>query len=163
MSCPICGFETLPEQKFCRSCGASLQVTTQPLADRATISQIERTSTILSKDQMQRVNTLMRWGLIIMFVGAATGVIGSKLIHAESVTVVGILVSLAGMLLTVYPYLSPSRRTKHDSSSNQEVPTQSQPRNLHESRVDYLPSVTERTTDLLKDPEAIPNRKEREA
>jgi hypothetical protein len=88
-----------------------------------------------------------------MFIGVAIGVIGKMLVHEEVVTVVGVLVSLAGMFLTVYPYLSPSLRRIYVStaSSQPEVPTQSQPGYLpQESSIEYVPSVTERTTDLLK-------------
>jgi len=146
MSCPNCGLETLPEQKFCRSCGTSLQVITQPIAERAAVSQIDKTT---SKDQMQRANRFVLWGLIIMFIGAAYGVIGKMLIHENTVTVVGVLVALAGMFMTVYPYLLPSRRKQSDIPTQPERLTQSQPKALHESRVDYLPSITERTTNLL--------------
>ena len=152
MSCPNCGLETVPDQKFCRSCGTSLQVITQPLAERAA-----------SKDEMPRANSLVLWGFIIMFLGTALGVIGKMLIHVDAVTVVGVLISLAGIFLTVYPYLVPSRQKKSASSVKPERLTQPQPKTLHEGKVDYLPSITERTTDLLKTPEAKPKRKERQA
>ena len=45
-----------------------------------------------------------------MFIGVAIGVIGKKLVHDDIVTVVGILLALAGMFMTAYPYLAPSRR-----------------------------------------------------
>jgi hypothetical protein len=115
---------------------------------------------VIVKEGTQRASPLVLLGFIIMFLGAGLGVVGKMLIHVDAVTVVGILVSLAGMFLTVYPYLSPSRRTKTNSSPNQEVLTQSQPKNLHESRVEYLPSVTERTTDLLKNPATRPKQED---
>ena len=157
MSCPNCGLETLPEQKFCRSCGASLQVITKPLADRAAISQSEK---IAFKHERHRANWLVLWGFIIMFLGTALGVIGKMLIHENTVTVLGVLISLAGIFLTAYPYVAPPRRKKSDSTSELETLTQSQPKGLHESSVDYLPSVTERTTDLLKEPATIPKQKD---
>jgi hypothetical protein len=153
MNCPKCGLQTLPDQKFCRSCGASLQMITQPLAEQAVVARLEKTPAINFKDETQRANRLTPWGFIIMFIGVAIGVIGKMLVHEEVVTVVGVLVSLAGMFLTVYPYLSPSLRRKYVStaSSQPEVLTQSPPGYLpQESSIEYVPSVTERTTDLLK-------------
>lgn len=154
MNCPKCGLQTLPDQKFCRSCGAGLQMTTRPLAAPATVSDLEGTSAIGFKGEGQRRNRLTLWGIIIMFIGVAIGVIGKMLIHEEMVTVVGVLVSLVGMFLTVYPYLSPSPRQKYDSrpSSQPEVLTPSQPTKYlpQERRIEHIPSITERTTDLLK-------------
>ena len=150
MSCPKCGLATLPEQKFCRSCGTSLQMSTQPLAEPTTGSQIQPNPVF--EHEAPRASRLMLWGFIVMFLGAAVGVIGKKLMHDEIVTVVGILASLAGIFLTVYPYLSPSRRRNNEAatSSQPEVGTGSQKDLLQESATEYIPSITERTTDLLK-------------
>jgi len=151
MNCPKCGLQTLPEQKFCRSCGAGLQMITQPLAEHATVSDLKRTPVISFRDQ--RANRVL-CGFIMMFIGVAIGIIGKKLMHQELVTVVGALVSLAGMFITAYPFLSPSPPKKYDSSpsSQPEVLTQSQPtKSLPQgTNSEYLPSITERTTDLLK-------------
>jgi hypothetical protein len=154
MNCPKCDLQTLPDQNFCRSCGASLQMITQPLAEYAMVSDLERTPAITSKGGQQRTNRLTPWGFIIMFIGVAIGVIGKMLMHQDMLTLVGVLVSLAGMFLTVYPYLLPSPRQKYDSipSSQPEIPTQSEPTKYlpQESNIAYVPSITERTTDLLK-------------
>jgi hypothetical protein len=153
MNCPKCGLQALPEQKFCRSCGASLQITTQPLAEQVAVSELQRTPVRIVAPDHHRTNRLMLSGFILLFVGAAIGVIGKKLIHADVITVVGILISLAGMFLTVYPHLSPSR-ARHEPSRSTEPEVLSQPRpprTLPErSNAEYVPSITERTTDLLK-------------
>lgn len=107
MNCPKCGLQTLPDQKFCRSCGATLQMITQPLVEPATVSELGRTPAIIFKDEKQRANRLVLWGFIFMFIGAAIGIIGKKLMHDEIVTVIGVMISLAGMFFVVYPYLSP--------------------------------------------------------
>jgi hypothetical protein len=91
-------------------------MTTQRLAEPAAVSGLQQTSTSTLTQGNQRTNRLVLWGFIIMFVGAAIGVIGKKLIHEDLVTVLGVLVSLGGMFLTVYPFLLPSPRAKHDSS-----------------------------------------------
>ena len=162
MNCPKCGLPALSDQKFCRSCGAGM-MTTQPLTNQALVSDLETAPAVLSKDGTQRASGLVLWGFIIMFIGVAIGVIGKKLMHDEIVTVVGVLVSLAGMFLTAYPYLSPSRRKKYDSEpfSQAEVLTKPQPtKSLPQgSNTEFVPSITERTTNLLKNPPAaIPRR-----
>ena len=161
MTCPKCGWQTLPEQKFCRSCGASLQITTQPLADHSVaISKPQRTST--SRRTSAPANKLVFWGFVIMFVGTAIGVVGKKLMHEDIVTVVGILMSLAGMFLAVYPYLVSARANQNISPRSQpeELAPFQPPKDLPEERkIDYVPSITERTTNLLENrPVASPNK-----
>lgn len=155
MTCHKCGSETLPDQKFCRSCGARLGIVTEPLTKEAAISYPKEAKVV--EDRIDSRNRLVAWGFIIMFVGVAIGVIGKKLMHEELVTVVGILMSLAGMFLTGYPYLRASSRkdSRPTSSSERDLQRQSQPvSQLSEGRTDYVPSITERTTDLLKSSEA---------
>jgi hypothetical protein len=165
MNCPKCGLQALADQKFCRSCGASLQMITQPLADHAPASDLERTPTIILKDEKQGPNRLVPWGFTIMFIGVAIGVMGKMLMHEEMVTVVGVLVSLVGMFLTVYPYLSPSPRQKHDSSPSSQpgVLTHSPPTKYlpQTSNTEFVSSITERTTALLENsPATKPGQKE---
>lgn len=165
MACPNCGSQILPDQKFCRSCGANAQVTTNPLVEPAQFGNQEMKSATPGKGGMHRTNRFMLWGFIAMFVGVAIGIIGKKLVHDDLVTVIGILISVVGMFLTVYPHLVPSDRGRHAKLSPQPEPllTQSQPSKAlpQESPMQYVPSITERTTDLLKTPVAVtPRQKE---
>jgi hypothetical protein len=155
MVCPKCGLETLADQKFCRSCGARLQMmTTQRLAKPQAVTDLRRTSTIGAKGGDERANQFVIWGFILMLIGVAIGVVGKKLLYEDIFTVVGVLISLAGMFLVVYPYLAPSRRKEDESSfsSQPEVLTPSQQTEYlpDTSSTEYVPSITERTTNLLK-------------
>lgn len=154
MTCHKCGSETLADQRFCRSCGARLGIATEPLTNQAAISYPIEAKVVEERSELR--NRLVPWGFIIMFVGVAIGVIGKMSMHEELVTVIGILMSLVGMFLTSYPYLRPSSRKDSRSSSsaarelNRQSPLVNQ---LPEGRIDYVPSITERTTDLLKNSE----------
>lgn len=163
MVCPKCGSQILPEQKFCRSCGVSVQVTTNPLVESAQFGNLEITSTTTVKRGTHRTNRFMLWGFIAMLVGVAIGIIGKKLVHDDLVGVIGILISLVGMFLMVYPHLVPSGRGREARLSPQPEPllpaqpTKALPR---ESPIQYVPSVTERTTNLLETPAATPRQEE---
>jgi hypothetical protein len=154
MACPKCGLETFADQKFCRSCGARVQLTTQRLAKPHPVTDLGRTSTIATKGGDERANHFVLWGFIAMLIGVAIGVVSKKLLYEDIVTVVGVLISLAGMFLVVYPYLAPARRKEDESkfSSQPEVLTPSQPTEYlpDASSIEYVPSITERTTNLLK-------------
>jgi hypothetical protein len=99
-----------------------------------------------------------------MLIGAAIGVIGKKLIHEDLVIVIGVLISLVGMFLTVYPYLVPRRRIKYDPTPphSNEI-TNSQPAKTlpRERNPEYVASITEQTTGLLEEV-AAPRRTEDE-
>jgi hypothetical protein len=161
MNCPNCELPPLPGQRFCRSCGTSLEAITQPLAD-ATLPDRDNTPAILFKGEKQRSSRLVLWGFIMMFIGVAIGVTGKKLMHEEIVTFVGILVSLAGMFLTAYPYVAAPRGEKsHNNLSSQTELSAQSPRakSLNPERdIEYLPSITERTTGLLTNSAATRSR-----
>jgi len=164
MNCRKCGFQTLPDQRFCRSCGESLQTNTTPFVEQATLFEPEKPPANILKDEKQRASGLMHWGFMIMFIGVAVGIIGKKLMHEDIVTAVGALVSIMGMFLAVYPSLSPSSRRKVDSSPSSQPDILSQPQAGKylppESNIEYVPSITERTTNLLEK-SAVPTPTER--
>ena len=153
MTCPACGFQSLPSQKFCRSCGANLRITTRPLTQTAGVSDLETTSAVGPQREAQPGRNVLLWGFVTMLLGAAIGVVGKKLLHQDIVTVVGIIISLVGMFLTVYPYLSPPRPTKHRPDPPLrpgEVNPPTPAKSLPPASFGYMPSITERTTDLLE-------------
>ena len=154
MTCPKCGLEILEDQKFCRACGTRVQMTTQRLARPQGLTDLERASVADSRSSYDRGNPFVLWGFIVMFLGVAIGVVGKLLLHADIVTVVGVLLSLAGMFLIGYPYVVPPRRKKEDPSFStpQEVLTPPEPSEYlpDGSSTEFVPSITERTTDLLE-------------
>jgi hypothetical protein len=150
MICPSCGSQRVQGQKFCRSCGANLQVTTQRLEEPAGLSNSQDSTAIEPTSTARRANNWMLWGFVMLFIGAAIGVVGKKLLHQEIVTVAGILMSLLGMFLTVFPYVVPARAAKRSAQRPSQGAESATPSALTPGNTEYLPSVTERTTDLLE-------------
>jgi hypothetical protein len=144
MNCPACGTQILPDQSYCRSCGADLNETALPL------------SASNAQDGRRGTGRFVFVAFTIMFIGAAIGVLGKILLHNDVVTVVGVLLALAGMLLAVYPFLVPrsSTGTAAEPSPRADVPFRAGPTmQLRDaSAFDNIPSVIEETTDLLKTP-----------
>ena len=157
MNCPNCGSPQTQDQNFCRSCGLSLQAIPPAHAKnvRAIVSN-ERPPVII--DERQPFHVLAMWGFLLTFVGVAIGVVGKMLLHQDIVTVVGVLASLAGMLLTAYPFIRPPRPQRYDIGLST-VPGAMSPAEPTKklspvNDIDFIPSVTEGTTELLKVPAA---------
>ena len=143
MNCPTCGTQILPDQSYCRSCGADLNdVAPRPFA--------------ASSKRDGRTGRFVFVAFTIMFIGAALGVLGKLLLHNDVVTVVGVLLALAGMLLAVYPFLVPrsSTGTASEPSTRADGAFRARPTmQLRDAPAfDNIPSVIENTTDLLKTP-----------
>lgn len=156
MNCPSCGLQSLEGQKFCRSCGTGLQMTTRPLVAPSTEPEVTPAKDLRAGGQRGSAWTL--WAFALMFLGVAIGVIGKMAMHNEMVTLVGVLVSVAGMFLTVYPYVLPAPRGKRDrnpSSAHKVLASTHPAKSLPPERsIEYVPSITERTTELLENPTA---------
>ncbi|MBI3653710.1 MAG: hypothetical protein HY231_21980 [Acidobacteria bacterium] len=125
---------------------------TQPLADHATLSAPQKPLATGLNDERPRARGGLPWGFIIMFIGVAIGIIGKKFMHEEMVAGLGALVAIAGMFLTVSPSLSPRRKLDASPSAPAEMPSPAHSVTYlpQESASEYVPSITERTTDLLK-------------
>ena len=154
MTCPKCGLQSLADQKFCRSCGAPLRMTTQQLVRPRDVSDLTGVSAAGSEGRKPQRMNLVLWGFVMMLIGVAIGVVGKKLLDEDIITVVGVLISLAGIFLVSYPYLFP-RRQKSDASVPLSQPQVLDPPHTAEylppgNNVDYVPSITERTTTLLE-------------
>src|SRR4029434_4178498 len=141
MNCPICGTQILPDQSYCRSCGADLNDAVLPFAASNT------------RDG-HRTGRFVFVAFTIMFIGAAIGVMGKMILRNDMITVFGVLLSFAGMLLAVYPFLVPrsSKATAAEPSTRGDGAFRARPTmQLRDApALDNIPSVIENTTDLLK-------------
>lgn len=102
----------------------------------------------------------MQYGFILFFAGVAIALVGTMLLHLDIVRTVGIFTMLVGMFLIGYPIIAPPRRRKgvvEVSPPPEALPRAETTRKLPEmSDIDFVPSVTEGTTELLKTPVSDP-------
>jgi hypothetical protein len=155
MFCPNCGNQGARDQKFCRSCGMNLQKVATALIDHLAKPGSDQLSleTPAAVRSCARRNAL--WGMAITFTGIAYGVVGKLMIHEDIVTGAGALVAVIGMFWFAFVLLyaglrpTPGARGLSQSVMTPDAKTTAQ---LTPERVpDIMPSVVERTTDLLAD------------
>lgn len=69
-------------KNFGRSCGENLRRVTQPLADYALVSNLEKTPAVPFRSGQGRIDWRL-WGFIVMLIGVAIGVICKGLSQAS--------------------------------------------------------------------------------
>jgi hypothetical protein len=173
MHCPGCGTEAPVTQRFCRSCGFSLEKVPQLVAEQ--LSESEEILHIKAAEKLQRrQQEIDRW-LSITGIGFITLIALSALIGLIYLMFVGSLPIVPGivfLLLILGGFVAASlamyseklKRTLSDSSSQRSRP-------LSEKEITSRPSleafegqflsVTERTTNLLDKDDAVETRSER--
>lgn len=138
MKCSNCGTSTVADQQFCRSCGSSL-----------------------GADEPRRFrppNTLGLVALILLFCGLLTSLTG-KMIEVRWVMFAGAFLMVGGMFaMMVFAYIWDTRPRKKRTARTIQMPTSlpaadtTNKLKLPGGTTDFIPSATERTTNLLETP-----------
>ncbi len=134
MNCPNCSSHISPDQQYCRACGIDLV-----------------------GDRPAPVNRRVVWGLVMMFGGIIIALASKALLNQDVITLVGVLISIAGMfVIAAYPILFPKQSTRrdvrHPTPNAALAPAETTNKLPPMSDIDFVPSVTEKTTDLLRRP-----------
>jgi hypothetical protein len=155
MHCPSCGNESSLEQKFCRKCGFNLEPVSQLIVarpDETKLGNQESDRTIL-----RRMYRWMMWGFLILLIGVLMLVSGRAfdlpkflgplssflLIGGAAAASYGVLAALRDGLVSKKLPRSAAARSELSGSQTSELPGNNLPV--------PLPSVTERTTQLIGD------------
>lgn len=159
MYCPSCSTKVVLDQKFCRSCGFSLEKTAQSLSEQ---QHTEITQNLQGqKDKLERLG-LVALGIFGLGVGGFfLFMFGSKVMTLfaqgkilAAVGVIGLVIALSFGLLAVLLFakakdveeISNKRRGLQGENS---MTSGAPPSLLLESHLEEVASVTDRTTDLL--------------
>jgi hypothetical protein len=158
MYCPNCAAKTSLDQKFCRACGLGLDGIAQSMA--------EQLPTKLDGDLLAKKNRLERLGVTALSIfgvglfGLLVYLVGYKLMISQgkllaALGVIGFIVMIACGLLSVVLFAK-ANEVQEESSKRRLGPQQETAlpgdtaRVLPEGHLEPIPSVTERTTELLR-------------
>ena len=160
MHCPSCGNESSLDQKFCRRCGLRLESVSKLVAGHQTPEAIKREAKKNEQDVVRRMYRWMMWGFAGFLIGIVMLVVGKTFALDKIFGLVASLVLLGGTAAAAYGVMSAMRDGVSPSKKLPEAfePTAlSEPdtgNDLIEARVPLaVPSVTERTTELIGDKE----------
>jgi hypothetical protein len=163
MHCPNCGKPTTSDQQFCRVCGMSLETIGKLVARHTgspSVAQAKLDRAEAEKAVVRNMFNWMIWGMLLVGIGVVMIVVNKSFpigdwfrLLSSLLVVGGMGVATGGVLNAIRRGTLPSRR-EHDqlagSPDTNELPTNSIPAEL--------PSVTERTTQLIAVDEAPTNK-----
>jgi hypothetical protein len=154
MYCPNCGKQTAPDQKFCRACGLGLDKVAQSLGEQLP-ARIDETL-LARKERFEKLGvaalSVFGLGLLSIF----TYLAGKELIEKgdlrEALFTLGLFVMFACGLISVF--LFAKAKDLGDKARQRQIPSATEKPGstkelLPEGDFEPVPTVTERTTELL--------------
>lgn len=154
MYCPNCGKENSAEQKFCRSCGLSLEKAVQSLVEqlpaleldknlRERQERVDRLINIVAGTAVSIVVGAVMWGIIYAIIIVKGEIIAGSLFLAF---ILGIVLFA---LLSLYGESLRKRAGKRQLLQPPPTKVSDTAELSPNSQIEPVPSVTERTTELL--------------
>jgi hypothetical protein len=156
MFCPNCGKSTSAEQKFCRACGLSLEKTVQSLAEQLAADDFDKNL----QDKQRKVDRWLKLvagsAISLITISVIWGII-FELMLVKGKVLTGLVFLFFILGLITFALLVMYRESLGEKSASR-LPSQTSPlpqaenneKLLPESYLESLPSVTERTTELLE-------------
>jgi zinc-ribbon domain len=151
MYCPKCGTQCSDDSQFCRICGLSLPLHLQLLTYQRVVKEPdELPEGSRERLQGQRHQIFHRVFLTLTMIGALFVVVnGAGYFYLWVASLALLVAGIVGVTLsTDVPYLFYPRKFPSPDRASQ-LPATQVASQLPEGRYEEVPSVTERTTDLL--------------
>lgn len=161
MHCPSCGKPAPKDQQFCRFCGMSLTTVSKLVAAHSgssagNLQKIKRDQSEQEQAILGRMFTWMSWGLLILSVGIVMLVINKSYDVGKWFGLVAGLFLLSGCGTASHAVMkairdganwrkSPTPKTLDTTETSRFLPEERNPVSL--------PTVTERTTQLISPPD----------
>jgi hypothetical protein len=143
--CPKCGKENSESQKFCRSCGLSLQPISHALVHELTPTKPAVDHVKIPGPELMWFQKYVAYGFFMLFLVMLIVIFGRKIVVEQLIADIGVLIAMLGIGLFgfkgVLLILGDSRNPQ--SQLLESKPTAKLPTQLHAGAA---PSVTEHTT-----------------
>lgn len=167
MHCPNCGKPAETDQQFCRACGMSLDSVGKLVAQHSS-TPVEKQKKIdraeLEQAMLRRMINWLIWGMIVLGIGVVLLVVNKAMDFGRWVSFVSSVLMLGGMGIASAGVLSAIKQGASISSKPpaREIGAMPDEKALPaELSTPALPSVTERTTQLIASDEARAQQRER--
>ncbi|MET0650156.1 MAG: hypothetical protein ABW208_26405 [Pyrinomonadaceae bacterium] len=151
MLCPNCGTKTTTEHKFCRACGMNLEPVARALVEHLSPEGAARAASARASERraVRRLTNGLFAGLAVVLFG----ILLMAFLPGKGFKLIGVAAALVGIVVALISVLSPLRSmgdaVKESAPRALDGAAATTGRLLQEPTVEPLPSVTERTTELL--------------
>jgi hypothetical protein len=154
MLCPNCGTQTTNEQKFCRNCGMNLEPVSKAIATHLAQGGLDAPPAEAEGERrdLRRMTNGLILGVAVILVGALVLADARLFMLRPWLKMLGTFLTCLGVFVSLLAVLSPLRsagRRRGATLPDKPEGARTTGRLLHESTIEPVPSVTERTTDLL--------------
>jgi zinc ribbon protein len=154
MFCPNCGKQTSTDQNFCRTCGLGLEKIIESLGEQLPSRMDQSLRAQQERLEKLGVGALSVFGLGVL--GFLLYAVAQKLLPSQGslltiLALLGLVIVLGSGLLSVILFAR-AKELREQSNKPQQQPnelTSSTKELLLEGRFEPVPTVTERTTELL--------------
>ena len=154
MHCPNCGKSVTTEQQFCRSCGMALEAIGKLVAQHSSAVTPSQTKLDKVRAEQQIVQYMFKWlsiGMIIIGIGVLMLVLNKTFDFGTIFKLVSSFVLIGGTGCASFGVLSAIRKGTTLTIANSTAQLrQAGERSLPTGFPAALPSVTERTTQLIE-------------
>ncbi len=158
MFCPNCGSKNSIEQKFCRSCGLNLEKTAESLSEQSANldltqeKKISRFFETIGKLGFGGTIGAALVGVLILIIALVQKFILSgqtdKIIGG--VVFITLIISAAlGLAYVIFQEYKKEQNKKSNAQMSPQIEGKTTGKLLEEKFIEPIPSITERTTDLL--------------
>ncbi|MFY9608004.1 MAG: zinc ribbon domain-containing protein [Blastocatellia bacterium] len=152
MYCPNCGKDNSNEQRFCRSCGLSLQTISQVLVNEH--SPIKSNDSLIEniKPEQRGWQNPLLYGFFMLSLGIIIIIFGKTMLGEQLIADIGTIIALLGIGLIGFKGVSLMLSSRSSSLPQSKVLSESEPtaKLPPASQFKGLPSVTEHTTHHLE-------------